>query len=79
MDVLASRFNKLSRFVLGFRAPLEIAVDVMVTPWDQVNLIYALSSLKRLTCLLCKIKMEGIVATPIQLNWLRKTWYSQIV
>lgn len=44
MHPLASRFsNKLNMFVTRSSDPWGFTVDVMITPWDQLNLIYAFS------------------------------------
>lgn len=62
VDLLAFKFNpKLDRFVSSYRDPLEEAVNALVATWAHSFMISAVPPLKLLHCLLCRIKMEGIL------------------
>lgn len=57
------RFNhKLDRFVLRYRDNLVETMKTLMAQWDQYTLIYALSVLKLLSHLLCRIGVDGIKA-----------------
>lgn len=61
MDLLASWLqDKLKSFDVRSRDPQASAVDALITPWGQFNMIYAFSPLQHLPCLLLMIKMKCI-------------------
>lgn len=68
MDLLAFRFNNCFVFK---------SMDALVTLWNQFNLVYkSFLLLQLLTCMICRIKVEGMPVIIIAPNWPMKRGYS---
>lgn len=65
--------NKLNTFITKPRGPLAFDLDVLVVPWAQVKLAYAISPIKiPPPHLLSKIEQERVLVILIAPDWPRR-------
>ncbi|XP_044151545.1 nuclear pore complex protein Nup155 [Bufo gargarizans] len=80
VDLFASRLNhRLPRYVARSRDPQALAVDALVLPWSQFDLLYLFPPIPLLPRVLKRLKAARVPAILVAPDWPRRAWYADLV